>query len=88
MAPAGLLRPQTDVTLERFRREIHNGQYLPNASDRKLWPEEQISAAWPDEPSHDNLHMLITPPLGGERVIFVTPPVSTHMFVFRLQARP
>ena len=67
MAPAGLLHPQTDVALEL----VENGQYRPDASDRRLWPNERISAVWPEEPSYDKLHVFITPPL-GERISFVT----------------
>ena len=85
MAPAGLLHPQTDVALELVKGEIFNGQYRPNASDQQL-PElrsrERISAVWPEQPSYDNLHVFITPPPGGERITFVTPPLSTHMLVF------
>ncbi len=87
MAPAGLLHPQTDVALELVEGDIYNGQYRPNASDRQLQSREQISAVWPEQPSYDNLHVFITLPPGGERITFVTPPLSTHMLVFR-QARP
>jgi hypothetical protein len=79
MAPAGLLHPQTDVALELVEGDIFNGQYRPNASDRRLFPEERISAVWPEQPSYDNLHVFITPPPGGERITFVTPPLSTHV---------
>ena len=57
-----MLHPQTDVTLERLCEEIDNGQYLPNASDRKLWAHEIISACWPGGPSHNKLHIFISLP--------------------------
>jgi len=77
-----LLHPQTDVALELVGGEIFDGQYRPNASDqqlRELQPWERISAVWPEQPGYDNLHVFITPPPGGERITFVTPPLSTHM---------
>jgi len=80
-----LLHPQTDVALALVKGDIRNGQYRPNASDQQLpelEPEERISAVWPEQPGYDNLHVFITPPPGGERITFVTPPLSTHMLVF------
>ena len=62
MIPAGLLHPQTDVALDLFFQEIDNGQYRPNANDRKLRSHERISAVWPEGPSHDKLHVFIALP--------------------------
>ena len=62
MIPVGLLHLQTDVALEVLREAIFNGEYRPNASDRKLWPDELINAVWPEGPSHGKLHVFITLP--------------------------
>ncbi|KAI0277109.1 hypothetical protein BGY98DRAFT_934606 [Russula aff. rugulosa BPL654] len=77
------------VDLLVVRGETSNkGQYKRDANDlRRLWPEEKISAVWPEPPPDTHLHIFVELPTGSEMIAVVLCATPTQVTAAPLQIR-